>query len=163
MVNGVKESMYDVRRKAIDTPIHYLVRHYGLDGVPVRFPSLLPRAFANRQPLCFSRLLPRAGHRSADRRTASRLRNRPDVHDSVRHGSGMCWLSDLAYAGSEAIVGGPIRARMNRRKFHRSVILCLLGGTLLQAGSCIGVLVPSALAIIEQQVLSTLVVRLLPL
>ena len=52
---------------------------------------------------------------------------------------------------------------MKRRKFQRIVILYLAGGTLLQAGSCVASLVPSAIAFVEQQVLSSLVLRLLPL
>lgn len=52
---------------------------------------------------------------------------------------------------------------MNHRSIRRSVILCLIGGTLLQAGGCIATLLPAAVAIFEQQALSTLVNRFLPL
>ena len=51
----------------------------------------------------------------------------------------------------------------NHRRFRRTVILCLVGGTLLQAGGCVATLLPTAIAIFEQQALGTLVNRFLPL
>lgn len=72
-------------------------------------------------------------------------------------------LPDPAHAWSEALADCPLLSRMKHHRFHRSVILCLLGGTLLQAGGCIATLVPSVISLVEQQALSTFVIRLLPL
>ena len=71
--------------------------------------------------------------------------------------------SDLAHAGPKTLARCPLLNHMKRRRFHRSAILCLLGGTLLQAGGCIATLMSSVISLVEQQVLSTFVVRLLPL
>ncbi len=47
-------------------------------------------------------------------------------------------------------------------EFRRIAVLILCGGALLQLGGCIGSLIPAALAVGEQVILSVLLSRLLP-